>query len=145
MSDDPSDDTVGSAIKQRLKYYLCRITIGDCSTPDWKREDETSRSKSDKADGYRIRSGSDGSTVPVGPSHFDAHIPDLDTEDYEDGYIPPRFRLQLTIEECPLVDSGSYNPPEVNHCPSCGAKAEPTDTATMFRCTNSGEIFYVEV
>lgn len=48
-------------------------------------------------------------------------------------------------DRCPLEDSGAYNPPKVNCCPSCGGDVEDTDTATMYRCLNSGEVFYVEV
>jgi len=48
-------------------------------------------------------------------------------------------------EQCPLEDSGAYNPPEVKYCPSCGGGVKETDTPTQYRCTNSGEVFYVEV
>jgi len=48
-------------------------------------------------------------------------------------------------EDCPLVDSGAYNPPKVNYCPSCGGEVKSTVVATQYRCMDSGEVFYVEV
>jgi hypothetical protein len=50
-----------------------------------------------------------------------------------------------TGTDCPLTDSGPYNPPEVRFCPSCGSEVEPTDTPTEYECSKSGETFYVEV
>lgn len=48
-------------------------------------------------------------------------------------------------DHCPLVDTGAFAPPTVNHCPACGGDVEATDTPTMHRCVESGKIFYVEV
>lgn len=47
---------------------------------------------------------------------------------------------------CSFLELGAFEMVEkaVNYCPSCGSKAEGTITPTMFRCCQSGEVFYVE-
>lgn len=46
--------------------------------------------------------------------------------------------------ECPLPDTGASTPLDVSYCPACGGTVEATDTPTMFRCAESGDVFYVE-
>lgn len=48
--------------------------------------------------------------------------------------------------DCGFHEVGGYELVEkaVNYCPSCGAEATGTTTPTMFKCSESGEVFYVE-
>lgn len=87
--------------------------------------------------------------VTGGPEGEEVYTPEELTMLINDG-LDLRVGVRVTSDdgnggECPLTDSGAYNPPDVEYCPSCGGDVEETDTPTMYRCAESGETFYVEV
>ena len=48
------------------------------------------------------------------------------------------------MSECELGDSGVFEYIEVNYCPSCGSDVEDVETPTAWKCTQSGEWFFIE-